>query len=57
MPNPLTGVGVILRPEKVVCSKTRPERAMLFLNVPADREIVSLFFSRSEGARCYEVRV
>ena len=43
MLNPLTGVGAKLRPERVVCSKNITlDRAMLFVNVPADREKVSL---------------
>ena len=40
-----TGVGAILRPVRVVCSKNHkksPERAMFFLNVPADAEKISL---------------
>ena len=43
--NPFTGVGAILRPVRVVCSKNHkksPERAMFFLNVPADAEKISL---------------
>ena len=43
--NPFTGVGAILRPARVVCSKNHkksPERAMFFLNVPADAEKISL---------------
>ena len=43
--NPFTGVGAILRPVRVVCSKNHkksPKRAMFFLNVPADAEKISL---------------
>ena len=43
--NPFTGVGAILRPVRVVCSKNHkksPERAMFFLNIPADAEKISL---------------
>ena len=60
--NPFTGVGTILRPVRVVCSKNHkksPEQAIFFLNVPADAEKISLprgIFARSKSAGCYVVR-
>ena len=42
--NPLTGVGAYKHPERGVCSKNHkkcPERAMLYLSEPVDRERVA----------------
>ena len=42
--NPLTGAGAYKRPEGSVCSKNHkkcPERAMLYLSEPVDRERVA----------------
>ena len=42
--NPLTGAGAYKRPETGVCSKNHkkcPERAMLYLREPVDRERVA----------------
>ena len=54
--NPLTGAGAYKRPERGVCSKNHkkcPERAMLYLSEPVDRERVAeprgIFF---EAKKC-----
>ena len=54
--NPLTGAGAYKRPEGSVCSKNHkkcPERAMLYLSEPVDRERVAeprgIFF---EAKKC-----
>ena len=54
--NPLTGAGAYKRPERGVCSKNHkkcPERAILYLSEPVDRERVAeprgIFF---EAKKC-----
>ena len=60
--NPLTGAGAYKRPERGVCSKNHkkcPERAMLYLSEPVDRERVAeprgIFFrsQKVQVARSY----
>ena len=56
--NPSTGAGAYKRPEGGVCSKIHkkcPERAMLYLSEPVDRERVAEprgIFSKQKSAGC-----